>query len=375
MRIGIDASPLKSNQRTGIGRFLHRVLEVWSHMEFSDEIYLISHEKIILDFEPPQNWKLVSYQTFSPKGVWYQVLYYYLPKYIHIYKLDVFWGTNFTLPHFLGKTYGFVSIYDLATYKFPEVALKDTLKKIRKHTASSVKRASGIITISKSTAIDIRDIFKVKEDKIFVNYIGGFTVNKKSCHSYEGINPALILDVPYFLFIGTIEPRKNLTTVIEAFNIYKSRTASNAKLILAGKRGWNCDSIYESVEKSPYAQEIVMPGFISDADKAYLLENAKVFLFPSLYEGFGIPILEAFEYRIPVITSKVSSCPEIGGEAAVYIEDLQDALELAMLMENMMNISEKDLEAMTERMIVQLSKFSGINLERQLYSYITKEEM
>ena len=374
MRIGIDASPLRSTQRTGIGRFLHRVLEVWSRMETSDEIYLISHEKIILDFKLPRNWQLVSYKTAVSKGIWYQALYYYLPKYIRILKLDVFWGTNFTLPYFLGKTNGFVSIYDLATYKFPEVALKDTLKKMRKHTASSVKRANGIITISEATATDVRNIFGVAEDKILVNYIGGFTVEKRSWLTQEGVNPTLIFDAPYFLFIGTIEPRKNLNTVIEAFNIYKSRTSSNVKLILAGKRGWNCDSIYESVKQSPYVQDVIMPGFISNADKNYLLENAKVFLFPSLYEGFGIPILEAFEYRIPVITSKVSSCPEVGGDAAVYMDDLQDALELAEHMETLMNIGDEELAKMQERMHVQLSKFSGIDLEQQLYSYITKKE-
>ena len=144
---------------------------------------------------------------------------------------------------------------------------------------------------------------------------------------------------------------------MKAFEIYKEKTNSSMKLVLAGKKGWKCDSIYYAVEKSEYKNDIVMPGFISDEDKAYLLSNATAFVYPSLYEGFGIPILEAFAYDVPVITANVSSMPEVAGDAAFYIEEPFDANALSRLMINVSNISEEEKEILSDKMKKRLRMF------------------
>ena len=370
MRIGIDASPLGSKQRTGIGRCLHRILQVWSSISTDDEFYLISHLGVHVDFELPTNWHIVEYKLCTPHFAWYQVLYFYLPRIIKKYNLDVFWGTNYTLPYFLGKTKAFLSIYDLAIYKFPGIGEKSTQKKMNRFTPSSVQRANGIITISKATLEDIVAIFKTSKNKVFVNYIGGFSTKEKHFEGHQNVNMELIFDEPFCLFIGTIEPRKNLITLIKAFEEYKEKSHSTVKLILAGKEGWNCSPIYKKVLGSKYRQDIVMPGFISNQDKQYLLSNAAAFLFPSLYEGFGIPILEAMEYRLPVVTTQISSCPEVGGDAVYYLDDPNNSEQLSVLIDRVLNLSASEKSELNIKMVNQLKKFEGVDLEIELYNHI-----
>lgn len=371
MKIGIDASPLTNKQRTGIGRFLHRVLEVWSSLNLNDDIFLFSNKDIYLEFDLPLNWHIIKYKTLSSHAIWYQALYVSLPYCARKLQLDVFWGTNYTIPYNMGNIITYVSIYDLAAFLFPKAGAEATLRKMNHFTKDSVNKSYGVITISESTAVDIKNLFSIDRDKIYVNYIGGFEERKDKNHSAENVNPKLVFDDPFFLFIGTIEPRKNLTTVIKAFELYRKRNQKKVKLILAGKRGWNCNDIYYSAEHSEYSRDIIMPGFISNIDKEYLLSNSNCFLFPSLYEGFGIPILEAFEYRLPVITSNISSCPEVGGEAALYVEDLYNPNELTTCMELIMNMPLEERKKLNQKMETQLLKFCGTKLEEQLYAHIT----
>ena len=370
VKIGIDASPLGNEQRTGIGRCLHRILQVWSSLDTDDEIYLISHTGVSVDFKLPQNWHIIEYKLCTSHFAWYQVLYFYLPRIIKKYKLDIFWGTNYTLPFFLGRTKAFLSIYDLAIYRFPGIGAKSTQKKMNRFLPSSVKRANGIITISRATLEDIVDFFRVSETKIFVNYIGGFSTEEKYFKVSKNVDKRLIFSEPFCLFIGTIEPRKNLITLIKAFELYKEKSCSKIKLILAGKKGWNCSEIYRKVSESKYDQDIIMPGFISNEDKQYLLSNASTFIFPSLYEGFGIPILEAMEYRLPVITTRISSCPEVGGDAAYYLDDPNDSDTLATLIESVLNLTNQEKKELNIKMMNQLKKFGGTNLEMELYNYM-----
>lgn len=172
------------------------------------------------------------------------------------------------------------------------------------------------------------------------------------------MNPALVFEENFFLFLGTIEPRKNICTIVRAFEEYVDTTASSMKLVLAGKIGWLCDDVLEMIKNSRYHRQIVLPGFISDSDKAYLLRNAKALVFPSLYEGFGIPILEAFAYGLPVLTARVTSMPEVGGNAAIYITDPLDVHALAEQMRKVMQLNEQDKDDMKAEMKKQLAKFS-----------------
>ena len=128
--------------------------------------------------------------------------------------------------------------------------------------------------------------------------------------------------------------------------------------MLAGGKGWKCENIYRAAETSRYRDRIIMPGYISDEEKRYLLSNAAVFAYPSLYEGFGIPVLEAFDNSLPVVTTNVSSLPEVGGDAAFYIDDPLNADALACQLEKALSLSEDERKNLEDKMRRQLSKFS-----------------
>jgi len=139
----------------------------------------------------------------------------------------------------------------------------------------------------------------------------------------------------YLLFVGTLQPRKNITRLIEAFALLRRKEAfasSNLQLVIVGKKGWNYEEILSSPEKFGVKDEVKFLDFVSNDDLALLYQHAQLFAWPSLYEGFGLPVLEAMGHGCPVVTSNVSSLPEAGGEAALYVNptdvvDIADKLE------------------------------------------------
>ena len=169
------------------------------------------------------------------------------------------------------------------------------------------------------------------------------------------MKPEIDIEGRFILFISTIEPRKNIMTLIKAFEGYLDKYHD---LVLAGGRGWKCDSIYRAAENSRYKDKIIMPGYISDEEKQYLLSNAELFAYPSLYEGFGIPVLEAFDKGLPVITTRVSSLPEVGGDAAFYIDDPHDHNALTEQLRHVLTLSEDEKAKLVERTKLQLKRFS-----------------
>ena len=125
----------------------------------------------------------------------------------------------------------------------------------------------------------------------------------------------------YFLFIGTLEPRKNLVRLVEAFNEFLNETGKqNFRLVLAGKKGWKYDKLFTTIKDLNLEDKVIYLGYVSLAEKVYLLKNAYVFVFPSLYEGFGLPILEAMNLGVPIITSNVASIPELVIDNALLIK-------------------------------------------------------
>ena len=133
---------------------------------------------------------------------------------------------------------------------------------------------------------------------------------------------------PYLLFLSTIEPRKNITAIISAFNYLKQKYEIEHQLILIGKKGWNYEPIFAAIENSPWKNEIHHLDYLSDELVALFYSRADVFVYPSHYEGFGLPVLEAMTLGTPVVTSNTSSIPEVAGDAAILI-DPNDYIQLA----------------------------------------------
>jgi glycosyltransferase involved in cell wall biosynthesis len=133
---------------------------------------------------------------------------------------------------------------------------------------------------------------------------------------------------PYLLFVSTIEPRKNIQTLINAFNLLKQTVKLDHHLVLIGRKGWHYQPIFAAIENSPWTHHIHHLNYLSDEDVAFFYSKADVFVYPSHYEGFGLPVLEAMTLGAPVVTSNTSSLPEVAGDAALLI-DPNDPMELA----------------------------------------------
>lgn len=184
----------------------------------------------------------------------------------------------------------------------------------------AAKKCSKIITISESSKRDIVKFFPETAEKIHVIYPA------QASHEFaypseagEKEFSALSLEPGYILFVGTIEPRKNITGMLEAYAKYKEQNASYKKFVIVGKKGWHYDEVFAAVTRLGIENDVVFTGFVSDATLPYMYKNAGCFFFASWYEGFGLILLEAFKYGCPVISSNTSSMPEVVGSAALLV--------------------------------------------------------
>lgn len=291
-------------------------------------------------------------------------LYFKLPKILQSDQIDVFWGTQHCLPkrNKYSKNIRFVlTIHDLAIKKLKTVgSLKNTI--IQKlFLKKSLINADKIIAISKATKNDIIEIFKIKEDKVDVIYNGTnfSSIEPLSKKQEEEIQEKLkIKDTPFLFFLSTIEPRKNLPTLIKAFNYIKEKENIALKLVLAGGLGWKYEEVIKLFEESKFKEDIIMPGYISKEEKRYLYENSECFVYPSLYEGFGLPILEAMSNKCLVLTANNSSLPEVGGDIAYYYNNVLDYEELGNKIIEVINLKQEEKTQKIEQGLEQVKKFT-----------------
>jgi glycosyltransferase involved in cell wall biosynthesis len=219
---------------------------------------------------------------------------------------------------------------DLSYLHFPETFRKNDLYQLTKWTEYSVKKAKKVITISNSSKNDIIKYYKVKEDKVKVVYLGlkNLSMNEPSEKELSefGVNKKFIL------FVGTLQPRKNISRLIEAFSKLSDNLKDEHQLVVIGKKGWLYEDILSSPEKFHVSDKVLFLDYVSDDDLPNFYKKAELFVLPSLYEGFGLPVLEAMRYGCPVVTSNVSSLPEAGGDAALYfkpedVDDIKNTIE------------------------------------------------
>ena len=371
MRIGIDARIFGNSSFGGIARSVYNIISYWMKDYSMHEYYLIGFNKTVFDEEKiPANWHIVIKEAVINTGaVWYRTV---LPKIIKELNINVYWGTSYTLPPKIKGVKMVLTIYDLAILHFKGIGVRRTEIGLKLFGKSNCLKADQIVAISNATKKDIMDLWKIDSNKITVSYCGGpQRIEANELSAKEGNNVSDKISNPYFLFVGTFEPRKNIPTIIRAFERYCETNKCEMDLVLCGKRGWRCDDIYEMIEKSKFSKNIKVFGYINDIEKEYLIENARIFLYPSLYEGFGIPILEAMQYNIPVITSNISSMPEVGGDAAFYINSATDFIELENKMEQVMKLTDIEKEQLKEKMAKQICKFSWQKNAEEMIKIIT----
>lgn len=308
MVIGVDGNEANVLRKVGVSVYAFELLYYFKKKATKDLSFIVYLRAIPLEDMPSEN-EWFSYEIIRGNFLWSQLFF---PIYLFTHKKpSVLFCPAHYAPRF-SPVKTIVTVHDLAYYYYPDEFLKKDLFQLKNWTKYSIKKAQKIIAVSKTTKKDILKFYGEPESKIEVIY-NGFRHEKNHISNLKA--PA----TDYFLYVGTIQPRKNISTLIQAFSLLLHEYP-DYKLFLVGRKGWLYDSIFEKVKKLGIEKNIVFTGYVDDKTLDMYYRHAKCFIIPSLYEGFGIPILEAMNRGCPVISSFNSSLPEIGGEACLYFD-------------------------------------------------------
>ena len=331
MKIGIDGSRAFINQRTGIEEYSYQVIKhlvdklndhevilyVSTNYEFSTNVRITNiQEDIRKELNLPQNWSVKIVKCFR---FWTQLG---LSLEMLLHPVDVLFVPAHTVP-FVHPRKTIVTVHGLEYEVMPHAYSFWERFYMRLSIKNSCHWAQTIIAVSENTKKDLMKLYQVPEKKIQVVY-EGYSADAKSQISNlkSQINPKSQIQnhKPCLLFIGRLEERKNILGIIKAFEILKEQYKIPHKLVLAGRGGYGFSNIELVIGISKYKNDIIQLGFVKDEDKFNLIAGADVFMFPTFYEGFGIPILEAQSVGVPVVTSNTSSMPEVAGDSAMLVD-------------------------------------------------------
>ena len=239
-------------------------------------------------------------------------------------------------------------VHDLGFLHYPDTYKKSHVSYLKKNTSRFLKKAAGIVTVSGFSKNDIVQQYKIAPEKIDVVYNGVKKVfHPLSPEERSGAKEKYTEGNEYFLYAGAIQPRKNLLNLLKAFSIFKKRLQSNMKLVLAGRLAWKNEEFWKLVQSYKYRDDVVITGYLPEKEMALLMGSAYALVYPSLFEGFGVPVAEAMKCGVPALTSQKSSMQEIAGEAALYFDprnhsDIADKMMLIYKDESLRNqLSEK----------------------------------
>ncbi|MEI8232989.1 MAG: glycosyltransferase family 1 protein [bacterium] len=320
LRIGIDCNEANVKTRVGTGQYSYHILEHWyKHEELDFHLY---HRDALQGDMPAENahWH---YHQVGPSRAWVR---FGLPLYLMTHaKNDIFWSPAHYMPGYTGaKTV--VTIHDLAYEYFPKLFLPSDHYKLKHWSRQAVTQADQVIAVSEATKHDLVTLYETPASKISVVHNGYdadvFNLDPK-------ISPALLANWQlktggYILFLGTIQPRKNAIKLVQAFHLLKE-SGYKGKLVIAGSIGWLADDTLAVIKSSPEFSDIVMTGYVSDEVRKTLYTYADVYVLPSLYEGFGVPAIEAMGCGAPVAVANNSSLPEVVGSAGLYFNAVDPA--------------------------------------------------
>lgn len=352
MIIGIDGNEANLKKRVGIGEYSYELLCNLAKLNTENtEFRIYLKDKPVLDL-PPKNdrWK---YRILKPGKAWTQ---WRLPLdlYLDRKKPDVFFTPSHYAPRF-SPIPTVISVMDLSYIHFPKLFNSHDLYQLKNWTAYSVKKAATILTISKSSKNDIINEYKVPAERVIVTYPGYKEVKTLTPRVY-GMNQLKTkynISDNFILFVGTLQPRKNISRLIEAVSLLEEK---NIELVIVGKRGWLFEEILETPKRLNIEKRVKFLENVNDEDLMELYSKAKCFVLPSLYEGFGLPVIEAMKAGCPVITSNVSSLPEAGGDACLYV-DPEDTGDIAAKISELIN-NQKLRKKLIAKGHKQVMKFS-----------------
>jgi glycosyltransferase involved in cell wall biosynthesis len=327
-RIAIDYTSA-IQQQAGIGRYTRHIITALAALDHTTDYLLFSAGRDPTPPIWPANFKRRELPISDRYlAILWQRLRLPIPVELFTGRVDVYHSPDFVLPPLI-QACKVLTVHDLSFIRYPECSSPALLQYLLHSVPHSVHRADYLLADSLSTKNDLIELLGIAQERVTVVYAGHDPRFNPQVQVTDGaIQETYGIKGPYILALGTLQPRKNFATLIRAYNLLVKEHHIPHKLIIGGGKGWLYDDIFDTVRELNLEELVEFPGFVADEHLPALYRGADVFAFPSLYEGFGIPILEALGCGTPVITSTTSSLPEVAGDAALYI-DPQDYAALA----------------------------------------------
>jgi glycosyltransferase involved in cell wall biosynthesis len=312
--------------KSGVGFYVLNLLKALSEVDRNDTYYVYTkkEDRLLVEHDPA-HFNIIPCSTNNRllRLGWEQM---FLPHYISRDKLDVFHSPHYTIP-LRSKAPTVSTFHDMTFFSHPEVHEKSKVLFFRQMIPLAAERADAIIAVSQSTKKDMVRFLDLPESKIHVVYEGIDSEEYRPLAQDErmdNIKRQYKLPEEFVLFVGTLEPRKNIDGAIRAFKQVTEETGKKFGLVVTGGKGWNYHSIFNLVQELDIEDDVRFTGYVPEEDLPYLFNAATVFAYPSFYEGFGIPPLEAMACGTPVVASNVSSVPEVVGDAGLLVDPSKD---------------------------------------------------
>ncbi len=371
--IWIDGYEANVPQRLGSGQVAFQLLKNLEQIDYINDYLILLPSEPLPDLPKPRDkWQ---YKVLKPNKLWTRIA---LPLFLFKSKQkpDLFFSPTHYSP-WLSPVKRIVTIFDLSYLHFPEMFTPKDLYQLTNWSKQSIQKASQIITISQSSKKDIVKTYHIDPKKVSVCYPG---YNEELFHPVS--DQAVIKKIldkyhivgEYMLFIGTVQPRKNLKRLIQSFE-----KIDHLKLVVVGKihgegrQAWQYEEILDLPKKLNIEDRVIFTDFVPDEDMLYLLNGAKAFVLPSLWEGFGIPVVDAMACGVPVIVSNVSSLPEVAGDAGLYVDPTSiDQIEQAI---RLISTDKKLYTKLSKQAVIQARKFSWKKMARQVRDLFEKNRI
>lgn len=354
--VGIDGNEANVENRVGVNQFAYGLLWAFWRLKTAHNfvVYLSTQPLPSLPKEK-DNWH---YRVIGPPGFWTQ---WRLPLdlFSQTPRPDVFFTPSHYAPRFAPMP-TVISVMDLGFLKAPEQLTKKDYFQLKSWTSYSVKGAAQVIAISEATKRDIEEVYAVSAEKITVVYPGydrdRFFPRKPA--EVRRVLEKHHIEGPYFLFLSSLKPSKNIERLVEAFSqLVQSRSLpEDIKLVIAGKKAWLYEMIFAKVKGLGITERVVFTGFFPEEDLPYLISGAAAFILPSLFEGFGIPVVEAMACEVPVVVSQVASLPEVAGPAGIYVNPM-DTKDIARGLKTALSLTSARRRKLTNRGATHIERF------------------
>ena len=356
MRIAVNTRLLLPEKLDGIGWFTHEVLSRITSQHPEHEFLFLFDRAFNPKYKYSENVQMrVSYPPARHPLLYRMFFEYSVPLAIRQWKPDLFFSPD-----------GFLStkvrvpqipvIHDINFEHRPEDLPKKYSAYYRTNFPVFAKLAKEIITVSEYSANDIAQTYEVDRSKIFIANNGGNEAYHRVSESEQKKAKAKYTNgSSYFVFVGNFSFRKNVHGVIESYNLYRE-SGGNQKLVLVGDPLWTYDEMEKALNNSPHAADIILTGHLPIEELVVILGSATALVFPSFFEGFGIPVVEAFRAEVPVITSNATSLPEVAGDAAILV-DPEDHKGIATAMLDL-EVNEDKRKALVDKGLIRSQLFT-----------------